>query len=58
MLIYSAVNVNKLKAFEEIKKLDLMQEKQRLENARREQRGDRMAEKLEVLAIIVLRIIL
>ena len=42
------VNVNKLKAFEDIKKAEIMQEKQRLEAMKREHRGDKMSEKMEV----------
>lgn len=43
------VNVNKLKAFEDIKKAEIMQEKQRLEAMKREHRGDKMSEKMEVM---------
>ena len=40
------VNVNKLKAFEDIKKAEIMQEKQRLEAMKREHRDDKMSEKM------------
>ena len=41
--------MNKLKAFEDIKKAEIMQEKQRLEAMKRGHRGDKMSEKLEVI---------